>query len=105
MTPYSETDALASMVAGLENRIDQHDKHIDSLVATTVNRAVAELCTSLLSEEERIWVKLAVQAQAQRVKLRQAIIDKTLTSLVGMVLGWLAVVLIEYAKAHGMWKP
>jgi len=103
MTPFNEADALAAMVTGLEQRIDLHDKHIDSLVYTTVERAVRDLRESLLTEDERAWVKLALQAQAQRVKLRQAIIDKTLTGLVWGALGWVAIILVEYAKAHG-WK-
>ena len=105
MPPRTDIDGMASMLTGLEQRIDQHDKHIDDLVATTVDRAVANLKASMLSDEERLWVKLAVQEQAQRVKFRQAIIDKTLTGLVWGALGWIGLVLVEYAKAHGMWKP
>jgi len=104
MPPFNEADAIASMVAGLERRIDQHDKHIDTLVHTTVAEAVSNLQEKLLAPEERAWVRLAVEAQAQRVKLRQAIIDKTLTALVWVLLAWIATVLFEYAKAHG-WKP
>jgi hypothetical protein len=100
----SEADALASMMAGVERRIDQHDQHVETLVASHVDMAVTQIKASLLTEEERIWVKLALQAQAQRVKLRQAIIEKTLTMLLLSLLVWFGSVLLEYIKNHG-WKP
>lgn len=55
-----------------------------------------------LSESEMQWVKLAIQREAQSVKLRQAIIEKTMTALAMGVLVWLGSVLLEWAKAHGL---
>jgi hypothetical protein len=60
--------------------------------------------TPSLSEDEMQWVKLAIQKEAQSVKLRQAIIEKTMTSLAIVVLAWLGSVILEWAKAHG-YKP
>lgn len=57
-----------------------------------------------LSEDEMQWVKLAIQKEAQSVKLRQAIIEKTITALALVVLAWAGSVLLEWAKAHGF-KP
>lgn len=57
-----------------------------------------------LSEDEMQWVKLAIQKEAQSVELRRAIIEKTITALVLVVLAWAGSVLLEYAKAHGF-KP
>lgn len=102
--PKNEVDALAAMLGAIERRIDQHDAHVDVLVDRAVNKAVAQMTSTLLTEEERLWVKLALQAQAQRVKLRQSIIDKTLTALIWAALLWAGTILLEYIKAHG-WKP
>lgn len=60
--------------------------------------------TPQLSDAELQWVKLAIQKEAQSVKLRQAIIEKTMTALALGVLAWVGSVLLEWAKAHGF-KP
>ena len=60
--------------------------------------------TPSLSEDEMQWVKLAIKREAQSVKLRQAIIEKTLSALVLVVFAWAGSVLLEWAKAHGF-KP
>lgn len=58
---------------------------------------------SCLSSEEQQWVRLAIQREAQSIKLRQAIIEKTMTALAWLlVLGFLAIVK-EYLVNHG-WK-
>lgn len=54
-----------------------------------------------LTEEEINYVRLAIQREAQSIKLRQSIIDKSLTSLVWAVVLFLGSVLLEYAKSHG----
>ena len=57
-----------------------------------------------LTTEERQWVKLAIQSEAQSIQMRKAIIEKTLSGLVWAALVALAYVLVDYAKNHG-WKP
>lgn len=54
-----------------------------------------------LSEDERRWVRLAIQREAQSIKLRQAIIEKTLSGLVWAALIAVGVVVFEYLKSHG----
>jgi 1,4-dihydroxy-2-naphthoyl-CoA synthase len=70
-----------------------------NLVKTAVNEAVE---AHPLSPEEVHWVRMAIQAEAQRAELRKAIINKTLAGLVwvGIVAagGWL----LDYFTAH--WK-
>lgn len=56
-----------------------------------------------LTADERKWVKLAIQAEAQSIQMRKAIIEKTLAGLVWAALVALGYVLIDYAKNHG-WK-
>ena len=55
-----------------------------------------------LSTEEVQWVRMAIQAEAERARLRKAIIEKSLAGLVWVALliagGWL----IEFVSSH--WK-
>lgn len=71
----------------------------------TVREAISDsMPTPLLNEEEAQWVKLAIQREAQSIRLRQAVIEKTLAGLVWSVIVGGALVLADYFKAHG-WKP
>ena len=66
--------------------------------------AAIKLSEPVLSLEEQQWVRLAIQKEAQSIKLRQAVIEKTLAGLVWAGLIALAVIFKEYATSHG-WKP
>jgi len=55
----------------------------------------------VLTEEEQQWVRLAIQKEAQSIKLRQAVIEKTLAGLVWSAIVWLGVVFLDFAKNHG----
>lgn len=57
-----------------------------------------------LSDDEHRWVKLAIQREAQSIKYRQAVIEKTLAGLVWFVLLGLAYLFKEWAINHGF-KP
>ena len=57
-----------------------------------------------LTEDEQRWVRLAIQAEAQRAELRQAIIEKSITSLVWSGIAGLGYILLSYATNHG-YKP
>ncbi len=57
--------------------------------------------SSNLSEDEVRWVKLAIEKQEQSIKLRQAIIEKTLGGLVWAALAGLAYIVFDFAKNHG----
>jgi hypothetical protein len=55
-----------------------------------------------LSDDERQWVRLAIQREAQSVQLRRAIIEKTLGGLVWAGIIGLGVMLVNYLKTHGV---
>lgn len=65
--------------------------------------------TNELSDEEKQWVKLAIQAQAQRIRLRQAIIEKTLVALIwvaittagALIVSGLSHIVADVAKLNG----
>lgn len=56
-----------------------------------------------LTDEEVSYVRLAIQKEAQSIKLRQAIIEKTLSGLVWAFVILMGTMILEYLKSHG-WK-
>ena len=56
---------------------------------------------SCLNHDEQQWVRLAITKQEQSIKLRQAIIEKTLAGLVWAAILGLGAVLLDFAKNHG----
>lgn len=48
-----------------------------------------------LSAEEIQWVRLAIQAEAERAAFRKAVIEKTLVTLLIAAAGWLGVWLVD----------
>lgn len=64
--------------------------------------AEAFKASSNLSDDEVRWVKLAIHRQEQSIKLRQAIIEKTLGGLVWTAIAALGYILIDFVKNHGL---
>jgi hypothetical protein len=73
----------------------------DDLV-TDIVKAIQDSQPAALDEEELRWVRLAIQAEAQRIRVRQAIIEKTLTGLIWMALVALGYILLDYFQARGL---
>jgi hypothetical protein len=68
-----------------------------SLVTTAVEAAVVN---NRLSPDEIHWVRMAIQAEAERASLRKAIIEKSLAGLM-----WIAIVaaggwLVDFVTSH-----
>jgi hypothetical protein len=55
----------------------------------------------VLTTEEQQWVRLAIQKEAQSIKLRQAVIEKTLSGLAWSALVGLGYLLMDFFKNHG----
>lgn len=62
---------------------DQTRQELVSLVKTAVSEAVE---AHPLSPEEVHWVRMAIQAEANRAAFRKAVIEKTLGSLVVLLI-------------------
>ena len=79
------------------------DAYIASIIRDAVSAAIKEAVEAHpLSEDEIQWVRMAIQAEAERANLRKAIIEKSLAGLV-----WLALVsgggyLVDFFMKH--WK-
>lgn len=56
----------------------------------------------VLSEDEQQWVRLAIKKEAQSIKLRQAVIEKTLAGLAWAGLAGLGYILLDFLKNHGL---
>ena len=54
-----------------------------------------------LTDEEMQWIKLAIAAEARKIKFRDAVIEKTITGLVWAAIVGLGYILLDWAKAHG----
>lgn len=57
-----------------------------------------------LTDEELRWVKLAIEAEARKIKFRDAVIEKTLTGLIWLAILGVGSIFYEWAQAHGF-KP
>jgi hypothetical protein len=57
-----------------------------------------------LSEEEQRWVRLAIQAEVQRIEFRKTVIEKTLLSLIWAGVVGLGYIVLGWATNHG-YKP
>jgi hypothetical protein len=80
--------------------LDENTKlELIQLVKQAVNEAVEQ---HPLSAEEVHWVRMAIEAQAERAKLRKAIIEKSLAGLVWICIvaagGWVADFVVRHWK-------
>ena len=55
-----------------------------------------------LTDEEISYVRLAIQKESQSIKLRQAIIEKTLTGIVWLGIMGLGALVVSWLNQHGM---
>lgn len=55
-----------------------------------------------LTEEELAWVRLAIAAEARKIKFRDAVIEKSLTGLVWSGILGFGYVFLDFLKNHGL---
>lgn len=54
-----------------------------------------------LTDEEVSYVRLAIQKESQTIKFRQAVIEKTITSLIWALIVGMGLIFLDFLKAHG----
>lgn len=59
----------------------------EAIQAAILEASKQNIYSAQLSEEEHRWVKLAIQAEADKIRFRKAVIEKTLAGLI-----WLAII-------------
>lgn len=55
-----------------------------------------------LSAEEQQWVRLAIEAEARKIRFRDAVIEKSLTGLVWSGIVGFGYILLDFLKNHGL---
>ena len=55
-----------------------------------------------LTDEERQWVRLAIVAEARKIKFRDAVIEKSLTGLIWSAIIGFGYILLDFLKNHGL---
>lgn len=93
---------VTERVTAVESTVEQR-AHI---MRDTIHEAVKDaMPRALLTDKQHQWVELAIEREAQSIRLRRAIIEKTLHGLVWAAIVGIGFAVREYAIAHGMWKP
>lgn len=54
-----------------------------------------------LSDEERRWVRMAIQKEAQSIEFRKAIIEKSIMGVIALFGSIIVYVFIDFFKSHG----
>jgi hypothetical protein len=55
-----------------------------------------------LSADEQQWVRLAIEAEARKIRFRDAVIEKSLTGLVWSAIVCFGYILLDFLKNHGL---
>ena len=70
---------------------------------------VAEIAVALqslpkkeLTDDELQWVRLAIAAEARKIKFRDAVIEKSLTGLVWSAIVGFGYVMLDFLRTHGL---
>lgn len=70
---------------------------------------IAEIATAIgnsrsneLTEEERQWVRLAIAAEARKIKFRDAVIEKSLAGLVWAAILGIGYLILDFFRNHGL---
>jgi hypothetical protein len=69
-------------------------------IVTAIHKRATDVVVTL-SPEEIQYVRLAIQKESQSIKLRQAVIEKTITGLVWLVVVAVGTILLGWMKQHG----
>ena len=58
--------------------------------------------TQELTDDERQWVRLAIEAEARKIRFRDAVIEKSLAGLVWSGIVGCGYILLDFLKNHGL---
>lgn len=64
--------------------------------------AIGSSRSNELTDEERQWVRLAIAAEARKIKFRDAVIEKTITGLVWSGVLGIGYVFLDFFRNHGL---
>lgn len=103
-----QVKVLREMAAAEERRLDRTIDELPALVKDAVLEALQQV--PQMSQEEHEYLKIATKAAAQRYKLRQAVIEKTLAGLIWAGIAGAGIVIwnviVQFIKNPNSWiKP
>ena len=109
MNPEDERDKVWRALHATSDRITELEATVSTrneMMRESILSAVREaMPSSLLSDDEHRWVKLAIEKEAQSIAYRKKVIEHTTTGLVWAAIVGLGYMVREWAVAHGLWKP
>jgi hypothetical protein len=73
-----------------------------ALLIAEIASAIQSSAKHNLSEEELQWVRLAISAQARKIRFRDAVIEKSLAGLVWAAIVGVGYILVDFLKNHGV---
>jgi hypothetical protein len=73
-----------------------------SILIAEIEAAVQSVKSHELSEEELQWVRLAISAEARKIRFRDAVIEKSITGLVWAGIVGIGYILLDFLKNHGL---
>ena len=93
-------DLLVKQLVQLDGNVNMSPDERQELIALVTTAVEAAVVNNRLSPDEIHWVRMAIQAEAERASLRKAIIEKSLAGLM-----WIAIVaaggwLVDFVTSH-----
>jgi hypothetical protein len=73
-----------------------------AILIAEIEAAVQSVKSHELSEEELQWVRLAISAEARKIRFRDAVIEKSITGLVWAGIVGIGYILLDFLKNHGL---
>jgi hypothetical protein len=73
-----------------------------AILIAEIAAAVQSVKRHELSEEELQWVRLAISAEARKIRFRDAVIEKSITGLVWAGIVGIGYILLDFLKNHGL---
>jgi hypothetical protein len=73
-----------------------------ALLIAEIAAAIQSFKRHELSEEELQWVRLAISAEARKIRFRDAVIEKSITGLVWAGIVGVGYILLDFLKNHGL---
>jgi hypothetical protein len=73
-----------------------------AVLIAEIAEAVSVAHKKELTDEELTWVRLAISAEARKIKFRDAVIEKSLSGLVWAGLVGFGYIFLDFLKNHGL---
>jgi hypothetical protein len=106
MSLEDERAAIQGQLHYLGAEVGRHDTALEQIeermeaVKNELLHAIEKAYSGTLSEDERMWVKLTIKREGQRIEVRQAVIEKTLSGLVWLAIIGIGIAVLDYVKDH-----